>query len=199
MQFVPSTAATDIAGGGDQRIRACEPAGERPAGGNRPSSPRHERASGPTVETPSIEAHTVRVRLRREKKIELLRNVPLFEKASKHELAQVAAIATEVQHPQGVALVREGSRDDGFFILLQGEVDIRRKGRRLRTLRRGYFFGEIALLASSTRTATVTTGTPVEALRIEGKDFKDLLKRSPTLSIKVLEELADRLGTAIVH
>jgi CRP-like cAMP-binding protein len=139
------------------------------------------------------------MRLRRDKKIELLRSVPLFEHASKRELARVAAIATEVQHPQSVALVREGRRDDGFFILLEGEVDVRRKGRRLQTLKRGDFFGEIALLARSPRTATVTTGTPVEALRIEGKDFKNLLKASPTLSVKVLEELADRLSTAVVR
>jgi CRP-like cAMP-binding protein len=139
------------------------------------------------------------MRLRRDKKIELLRRVPLFEHASKRELARVAAIATEAQHPQDVALVREGRRDDGFFILLEGEVDVRRQGRRLQTLRRGDFFGEIALLARSPRTATVTTGTPVEVLRIEGKDFKNLLKASPTLSVKVLEELADRLSTAVVR
>jgi CRP-like cAMP-binding protein len=139
------------------------------------------------------------MRLRRDKKIELLRRVPLFEHASKRELARVAAIATEVQHPQDVALVREGRRDDGFFILLEGEVDVRRQGHRLQTLKRGDFFGEIALLARSPRTATVTTGTPVEALRIEGKDFKNLLKASPTLAVKVLEELADRLSTAVVR
>jgi CRP-like cAMP-binding protein len=139
------------------------------------------------------------MRLRKDKKIELLRRVPLFEQASNQELARVAAIATEVQFSQGIALVREGTRDDGFFILLKGEVDVRRKGRRLQTLRRGDFFGEIALLARSPRTATVTTGTPVDALRIDGKDFKRLLKASPTLSLKVLEEVADRLSTAVVR
>ena len=137
--------------------------------------------------------------LRRDRKIELLRKVSLFEHASKQELARVAAIAAEVTYPQGAAIVREGQYDDGFFIILHGEVDVRRKGRPLRTLGRGEFFGEIALLARGPRTATVTTGTPVEALRVSGKDFKDVLKKSPSLSLKVGEALAERLSTTSVR
>jgi putative ABC transport system ATP-binding protein len=139
------------------------------------------------------------VPLRRDRKIELLRQVSIFERASKNELTRVGAIASEEQYPQGFALVREGHYDDGFFIVLQGEVDVRRRGRLLRTLGRGEFFGEIALLARGPRTATVTTGTPVEALRITGKDFRKVLKASPTLSLKVGEALADRLSTTTVR
>ncbi len=137
--------------------------------------------------------------LRRDKKIELLRGVSIFDRASKNELARVAAVAWEEHYPQAVTLVREGQYDDGFFIILQGEVDVRRKGRLLRTLGRGEFFGEIALLARGPRTATVTTGTPVEALRLTGTDFKKVLRSSPTLSLKIVEALADRLSTATVR
>jgi CRP-like cAMP-binding protein len=133
--------------------------------------------------------------LRRDAKIELLRKVPLFERASRKELAQIARLASEVAYPQGVALLREGSRDDGFFILLQGEVDVRHGAKTLETLKRGQFFGEIGLLASVPRTATVTTGTPVEALLIAGQDFEKLLRDTPTLALKVLDELAERLQT----
>ena len=133
--------------------------------------------------------------LRRDAKIELLRKVPLFERASRKELAQIARLASEVAYPQGVALLREGSRDDGFFILLHGEVDVRHGTKTLETLKRGQFFGEIGLLASVPRTATVTTGTPVEALLIAGHDFKNLLRDTPTLALKVLDELAERLQT----
>lgn len=135
--------------------------------------------------------------LRRDKKVDLLRGISLFERASKQELGRIAAVASEVSYPQGVAIVREGSRDDGFYIILTGEADVRRKGRLLATLGRGEFFGEIALLARAPRTATVSTGTPVEALRLGGNDFKDVLKSSPALSVKVLEALADRLTTAV--
>ncbi|HEU5363071.1 MAG TPA: cyclic nucleotide-binding domain-containing protein [Gaiellaceae bacterium] len=133
--------------------------------------------------------------LRRDAKVDLLRNVPLFHRVPRRELARVAALAEEVSYPQGVALLRKGSRDDGFFIVLNGEVDVRQGTRLLQTLRRGGFFGEIALLADVTRTATVTTGTPVDALRISGGDFKKLLRASPTLALRILEELAGRLQT----
>lgn len=101
----------------------------------------------------------------------------------------------EVSYPAGVSLLRQGSRDDGFFILLNGEVDVRQGARLVQTLKRGQFFGEIGLLATVTRTATVSTGTPVDVLRIAGVDFRNLLRSSPTLSLAVLEELAHRLQT----
>jgi CRP-like cAMP-binding protein len=135
------------------------------------------------------------MRLGREAKVELLRKVPVFAHASRRELSRVASIAAEREYSQGVTLIHEGSRDDGFFILLQGEVDVRRRARLLRTLKRGDFFGEIALIASSPRTASVTTGTPVQALFVSGKDFKKLLRESPTLALKVLEALGNRLQT----
>ena len=138
------------------------------------------------------------MRLRRDVKVALLRKVPLFERVSQKELGRIAAISSEVSYPQGVALLREGTRDDGFFILLQGEVDVRQGVRLLQTLKRGQFFGEIGLLASVPRTATVTTGTQIDALFISGSEFKRLLRDSPTLALKVLEELADRLEQTVL-
>ena len=135
------------------------------------------------------------MRVRRDAKIELLGNVPLFANAPRRELARIASIATEAEYPQGVTLIREGSNDDGFFILLQGEVDVRRKARLLRTLKRGDFFGEIALIATTPRTASVTTGTPVDVLVVSGRDFRRVLGESPTLALKVLEALGNRLAT----
>jgi CRP-like cAMP-binding protein len=110
-------------------------------------------------------------------------------------LAKIAALAAEVSYPDGVPLLRQGKRDDGFFILLNGEVDVRQGARLVQTLKRGQFFGEIGLLANLPRTATVTTGTPVDLLRIAGGDFRNLLRSSPALSMAVLEELAYRLQT----
>src|SRR5690349_15927974 len=121
--------------------------------------------------------------LRRDAKVELLQKVPLFDRVSRREMAKVAALAMEVSYPAGAVLLRRGSRDDGFFILLHGEVDVRQGTRLIQTLRRGQFFGEIGLLASVTRTATVTAGTPVDVLRIAGRDFRKLLRSSPTLSL----------------
>jgi cAMP-dependent protein kinase regulator len=67
------------------------------------------------------------VRLRRDAKVELLRRVPLFERCSQEELRQIAAIATEAAYAQGEALVREGDPGSDFFVVLSGEVDVRRE------------------------------------------------------------------------
>jgi len=127
--------------------------------------------------------------LRRDAKMELLRKVPLFERVPRRELARIAALAAEVSFPQGATLLREGSRDDGFFVVLQGEVDVRRGVRLLQTVKRGQFLGEIGLLADVPRTATATAGTQVDALVIARGDFRRLLRDSPALALKVLDEL----------
>src|SRR5262245_45791943 len=133
------------------------------------------------------------MRLRKDTKVSLLANVPLFERCSRRDLARIAAIAHETDFPPATAVISEGGLGGEMFIVLEGEVDVRRGGRKLATLRKGNFFGEIALITGSTRTATVTTGTPLRALVISRNDFRNLLTDSPALQLQVLQEVAERL------
>jgi CRP-like cAMP-binding protein len=133
------------------------------------------------------------VGLRRDAKVSLLARVPLFERCSGRELARVAAIAQEVDYPAATPVLREGEHGAEFFVVVEGEVDIRRGAGTLDTIRAGGFFGEIALITGSPRTATVTTGTPVKALVIERDDFRALLEGSPPIQLKVLEAVSERL------
>jgi len=128
-------------------------------------------------------------------KIDLIAKVPLFAGLSKRQLAQVASIADEIDLPQGKILTREGERGREFFILLEGEAEVRRKGRKLATRRAGEFFGEIALLSNVPRVATVTAATPVQALVLRDVDFRALLAQTPQIALKVLEKVAERLPT----
>ena len=123
----------------------------------------------------------------------LLARVPLFERCSRRELAKIASIASEVEYPAGTPVVREGGRAGEFFVVVEGEVDVRKGGRKLATLGAGSFFGEIALISDSPRTATVTTGTPLHLLFIRSVDFRALLKRSPDVEYKILQAAAERL------
>jgi CRP/FNR family cyclic AMP-dependent transcriptional regulator len=135
--------------------------------------------------------------LRRNEKVELLRKVPLFERCSKRELAEIAKLADEIDLKEGKELIREGARGREFFVLLEGKVDVLRDGRRINRLGAGDFFGEIALVApSEIRTATVTATTPVRTLVVTAQNFKRLLEGSPEIKLKVLEALAARLGPA---
>jgi CRP-like cAMP-binding protein len=132
-------------------------------------------------------------RLRADTKVKLIAGVPLFAGLSKRELAQVASIADEIDFRPGKVLIREGERGREFFVLLAGEAQITRRGRQIATRRPGDFFGEIALVSSLPRVATVTTTSPVRALVIVDRDFRGLLKRSPPIAMKVLAAVAERI------
>ncbi len=131
--------------------------------------------------------------LRKNAKIELIKHVPLFGGLSKRELDEVAAIADELAIDAGSELTHEGAAGHEFLVLVEGTADVRRKGRKVNTLGSGDFLGEIALITGVPRTATVTTTAPARMLVITARDFRSLLRRTPSIQLKVLEALASRL------
>jgi CRP-like cAMP-binding protein len=126
-------------------------------------------------------------------KVELIARVPLFTGLSKSELGQVASIADDIDLPADKVLIREGERGREFFVLLEGEAEVTRKGKKLATRRAGEFFGEIALVSNLPRIATVKTRKPVRALVIRDIEFRALLQQAPAIAVKVLQAVADRL------
>jgi CRP/FNR family transcriptional regulator, cyclic AMP receptor protein len=132
--------------------------------------------------------------LHRNQKVELIKHAPLFANCSKRELEQIAQIADEIDLREGKEMTRQGARGREFFVLLEGDADVTKNGRRINQLSGGDFFGEIALVSDTPRTATVTATTPVRALVITDRSFKRLLKDQPEIQSKVLEALAARLA-----
>ena len=126
-------------------------------------------------------------------KLTALKAVPLFTGLSRSELAAVGRIADELDLPAGKVLIREGTYGSQFFVLLDGEAVVRRRGRKLATLGAGDFFGEIALLARRTTTATVTTTAPSRVLVITRAGFGQLLRTSPEIQWAVIQALARRV------
>jgi CRP-like cAMP-binding protein len=131
--------------------------------------------------------------LRKNAKVELIKGVPLFGGLSKRELDEVAAIADELSMDEGAELTHEGATGYEFLVLVEGDADVRRRGRKVNTLHSGDFLGEIALITGVPRTATVTTTAPCRMLVITARDFKSLLRRTPSIQLKVLDALAARL------
>ena len=79
-------------------------------------------------------------------------------------------------------------------MLVEGQADVRRNGRKVRALGDGDFFGEIALVTDRPRTATVVATTPVRLLVVTDRAFRHMLEESPTMQTKVMAALADRLS-----
>jgi CRP-like cAMP-binding protein len=132
--------------------------------------------------------------LRRDAKIELLKQVPLFAGCSKKELGELAHLADEIDVDAGKVLTREGDSGREFFVLVDGAAEVRRKGRKVRTMKSGDFFGEIALVSDRPRTATVSASVPGRLLVVTDRDFRQLLQKMPSIQLKVLTALADRLA-----
>ena len=134
--------------------------------------------------------------LHKDAKIELMKKVPLFASLGNAQLAQVASIADEVRLPEGKVLTREGERGREFFILIDGEVEVRRKGRKVATMVPGEFFGELALVSNRPRTATATALKPVRVLVVKDSSFRSVLLRTPQIALKVLQAAVERLPPA---
>ncbi len=124
----------------------------------------------------------------------MIKRAPLFAACSKRQLEEVARIADEIDLREGKEMTRQGSRGREFFVLLEGEAEVTRDGQKINQLGPGDFFGEIALVSDSPRTATVTATTPVRTLVVTATSFKRLMDDQPEIQRKVLVELAERLA-----
>jgi CRP-like cAMP-binding protein len=133
------------------------------------------------------------VRIGKNAKIELIKNIPLFARLSRKELAEVAGLADEIDFPGDKEIIREGERGREFFVLLDGGADVIRSGQRIAHLAKGDFVGEIAVIARIPRTASVKTTEPTRMLVVTDQALRGLLRRMPDMQLKVLQAVAERL------
>ena len=134
------------------------------------------------------------MRLGSNSKVDLIKGVPLFASASKQELGEIASIADEIDLPEGKVLIAEGDTGREFFVLIDGTAEVARGGKKVASIGPGDFFGEIALISKTPRNATITTTSPVRALVITDRAFRQLLDHSPEIAVGVLTALAERVA-----
>jgi len=132
--------------------------------------------------------------LRRDAKVELLKKVPLFAGCSKSELRELAKTADELDVREGTVLTREGKSGREFFVLISGTARVTKKGRKVADLGPGDWLGEIALLTDSPRTATVTATSAVDLLVITDRRFRTVVETMPSIALKVLSSIGERLA-----
>jgi CRP-like cAMP-binding protein len=126
-------------------------------------------------------------------KTKALSRVPLFSQLTKRELEFVCSRADEVETDAGHRLTTQGRLGDSFYILLEGEAFVDIDGKRRRTLKTGDFFGEISMLDRGLASATVTTKTEAKLLVMSHAQFRDAIKGSDGLLVKVLAAMGERL------
>jgi CRP-like cAMP-binding protein len=114
-----------------------------------------------------------------------LKELPLFAELDDAELAEVAGCARELNVEAGTTLATEGENAYELFVIESGEAEVRKGGELIRSLGPGDAFGEIGLLATGTRTASIEAKTPMKLVAIFAREFKQIEARMP----KVAEEL----------
>ena len=130
------------------------------------------------------------------KKSDVLADVVLFSGCNAKELAHIAALATELDVPEGKVLAREGSPGREFYVILEGKAGVEIGGKAVATLGPGDFFGEMALLDQGPRVATVKAETAMDVVVLDPREFVSLIEEHPAVARKVLKVMAGRLRSA---
>jgi CRP/FNR family cyclic AMP-dependent transcriptional regulator len=133
--------------------------------------------------------------------VDLLRRVPLFEGFQQADLERLAAATRRVSFPRGSIVFQEGDAGDFLLVLTKGRVKVTLLGENgaetiISFLEPPALLGEIALLDDSPRSATVITLEPTEFLQIARGPFLELIKRDPTLAVRMMVQLARALRKA---
>jgi CRP-like cAMP-binding protein len=126
--------------------------------------------------------------------IEFLRRVPLFAELDDSQLQAVTNAMTERTFAAGETVTEEGASGDGFFVIGSGEAEVTVEGTPQSTMGPGDYFGEIALLMGSERTATVTATSALRCYSLTPLDFRSVVEANPTIAWDVMQAMASRLS-----
>ena len=122
-----------------------------------------------------------------------LKKVPLFAGLDDRELSQIASSMRERRFSEGDTLTQEGAGGAGFFVVEDGHADVSVSGEQRGTIGPGDYFGEIALLTGSDRTATITATSDMVCWGMTPWDFRPLVESNSAIAWKLLTAMADKL------
>ena len=132
-----------------------------------------------------------------------LRKVNLFTHLSLEQLEAIGQFMTESQYLTDEVVVREGEPGSELYVILEGEARaFRNYGTaeqiELTTMSPSgvCYFGEIAILDSAPRSATVVATKDMRLLTLDGDRFMELILQSPEISFEIFKILTNRLRTA---
>lgn len=131
---------------------------------------------------------------RRSDRLAQFRDLRLFAGCSAADLAEIDRLADEVHVLAGRTVIRQGDLGQEFALIVSGDADIVKDGDTVATLGPGDYFGEVALLDSITRTASVVAKTDLVLQVLDRRGFNTLLDDQPHLARAMLKGLAHRLA-----
>ena len=123
-----------------------------------------------------------------------LAQIPLFADLTDAERDEVAACMREVTVDAGTPLATRGDNAYELFVIEEGEAEVQKDGQVVATLGPGDFFGEIGLLVTGTRTASVDATSPMRLLAMFSREYKQLEGRTPGLVDQLRKTMAERVA-----
>jgi CRP/FNR family cyclic AMP-dependent transcriptional regulator len=134
-----------------------------------------------------------RDRQEEEETVQFLRKVPLFSGLDDKALRTLVKQAKEISYPEGKVIMKQGEPSMVFHLILDGQVEIRKKNKKLAKLGKGQFFGEMGLIDDEPRTADVVATELTRCLAMTTWAWRGYLKTTPNMAFEVLKVLARRL------
>jgi CRP/FNR family cyclic AMP-dependent transcriptional regulator len=127
--------------------------------------------------------------------VKQLQGVGIFAGLSKKELENLAHWTDEVSVEEGYELAKEGTFAHEFFVIEEGAAAVVQQGERIAELGPGDFFGEIGLLETERRTASVVATTPMRLIVMFQREFKQMEQAMPAVADRVRSAIRARLDT----
>ncbi len=130
-------------------------------------------------------------------RIQFLKTVPFFDRLSNRQLKTVSDIMFERNYDTDESIFEEGQPGAALFLILDGKIAIeisRETSTRLAVLERGAFFGEMALLDDTPRSANARALEPTRTLALYRNDLNGLMDRHARTACQIYRSLASMIG-----
>jgi CRP/FNR family transcriptional regulator, cyclic AMP receptor protein len=131
-------------------------------------------------------------------RIQFLKTVPFFDRLSNRQLKSVSDIMFERKYDANESIFEEGQPGAALFLLLDGKVAVEivreTSTTRLAVLEKGAFFGEMALLDDTPRSATARALERTRTLALYRNDLNGLIYRHPRTACRIYRSLAGMIG-----
>jgi len=124
----------------------------------------------------------------------MLERVPIFASLTERQINRLASGLLEKDISEGTTVVKQGEKGIGFYLILDGAVEVKRKGRKLASLGPGDFFGEMALFENQARNADVVAVKPTKCGVLSTWEFWGYAMSQPKMLRGMLAEMAHRLS-----